>query len=571
MDKLFGLLSLRGKIICILITVLVGLIFISLMSSIEIKNTMLKEKKLKLRHVTETAYGILNYYYNLSKEGKINEEDAKKSAMAAINTLRYEDKEYFWINDTSLPFPKMIMHPTVSELNGKVLDAEKFNCATSMQSGIDGDIIKIDGKKNLFQAFVEVADQKGQGYVTYNWPKPLQNGGATKETYPKLSFVKKFEPWQWVIGSGIYIDDLNAAYLKQIKTFILIIAILLTVIALMSFVITRGIIRPVHRLVDQVNMIAEGDLTVKTEHKSKDEIGRLSESMDKMTSKLSVMISKILSSSEDMIKAVESLKTNANKTHEGAKSQSGQAHQIATAAEEMSQTITDIAKNASIAAETSEEAMKIAFAGKNVAEDAVTTVNGVYSSTVELATMVERLNNKASEIGDIVTLIKDIADQTNLLALNAAIEAARAGEQGRGFAVVADEVRKLAERTIKATAEISGKISTIQQESLQTANTMTEASGEVTKATECIRRLGESLNHIVEAVQKVKDQITQIATAVDEQSAASEEMTRNIEKTSVISIEIEKMADDVIGEVKLLTKIAEELKNSAAGFKTKEK
>jgi methyl-accepting chemotaxis protein len=315
--------------------------------------------------------------------------------------------------------------------------------------------------------------------------------------------------------------------------------------------------------------IAGGDLTECHALDTRDELGDLSGSIEHTCESLTVMIGRILKATGEVTNAVDILRTRSDKTAEGARNQSGQAAQIAAAAEEMSQTITDIARSASAASETSEEAMEIAESGKQVTDITVETITSVNNSTKELAVMVEKLNGRAAEIGDIVTVIKDIADQTNLLALNAAIEAARAGEQGRGFAVVADEVRKLAERTIKATAEITGKIGAVQSESVQTSKSMGAASKEVTKAAGHIKNLSNTLNIIVETVQKVRDQITQIATAVDEQSAASEEVANNIEKTSSISKDMEKMAADVMDEVNGLVRVAEELKSSTSGFKIK--
>jgi methyl-accepting chemotaxis protein len=331
----------------------------------------------------------------------------------------------------------------------------------------------------------------------------------------------------------------------------------------------KKLARPLVSLADKMDLIGNGNLQVSIEHAGSDEIGTLSKNLNVMVEHLNTMINGILTNANNVISTVDVLRSRGDAVASGAKDQSAQAAQIAAASEEMSQTIVDIAKNASSAAQTSADAMEIASKGKAVADGAVETVNKVYTSSIELSTLVEKLNNRVREIGNIVTVIKGIADQTNLLALNAAIEAARAGEQGRGFAVVADEVRKLAERTINATAEISEKIDAVQIESEQTTNSMAQASTDVTQAAQYIKNVGGSLNEIVDAVQKARDQITQIATAVDEQSAASEEVTNNIEKTSGIAINMEKMSDDVMHQVNALIKIAEELRNSTAGFRTR--
>ncbi|BCB96196.1 hypothetical protein JZK55_11180 [Dissulfurispira thermophila] len=344
---------------------------------------------------------------------------------------------------------------------------------------------------------------------------------------------------------------------------------ILSVTVAIFFLVTIAF-RPLSQLIEKVRQLSEGDLTATIDYDNKDEIGALAHDMNRMIKSFNSMINSILTASNNVVSTVDILKAMAGKTADGAKTQSGQAHQIATAAEEMSQTITDIAKNASVASESSAEAMEIADSGKQITDTTVETINEVNISTAELSKMVERLNSRVIEIGGIVTVIKDIADQTNLLALNAAIEAARAGEQGRGFAVVADEVRKLAERTIKATTEISEKIGVVQTESEQTAKSMSSSTKGITKAVGHVRNLKNVLDTIVESVQKVRDQITQIATAVDEQSAASEEVAKNIEKTSVIAKDMEKMADDVMQEVDALANIADELKSSTAGFKTRE-
>lgn len=325
---------------------------------------------------------------------------------------------------------------------------------------------------------------------------------------------------------------------------------------------------PMKTLIEKVRKVGEGYTDTSLYIEGKDEMAQMSQNIDMVIKHFSKMLHTVIAASAKILPAVDIVRTHADASSEGAKKQASQAHLIATAAEEMTQTITDIAKNAADAALTSTDAMEIAESGKQITGISVDTINEVNVSTLELSNMVQKLNKRASEIGNVVTVIKGIADQTNLLALNAAIEAARAGEQGRGFAVVADEVRKLAERTIQATAEISAEITAVQSESAQTSKSMALSTKGVSKATGHIKNLNNVLETIVDSIKQVKDQINQIATAVEEQSATAAEVAMNIEATSNISKDMEKMAGDVTGEVQNLSDVAAELGKATADIKT---
>ncbi|QWR77456.1 methyl-accepting chemotaxis protein [Candidatus Magnetomonas plexicatena] len=536
-------LRVKTKLMLALLLCVLGIISVIVVSLGVLRVSLEDEKKTKQRHLVDTAYSVLDYYYKQAKDGKITDDEAKKAAMAQVKALRYEEKEYFWINDMH---PKMIMHPYKPELDGKDLS----------------DFKDPKGKK-LFVEFVETVKKNKSGFVPYIWAKPNSTVLA-----PKISYVKGFEPWGWIIGSGVYIDDINEKFWSQARDLTIVLVIVTMIIGVVFWQIIKNITGRLFTITGTVEEIANGNLVIddSMQHCS-DEIGCLSLDVNKMGMSLRTIVGGVINSANNVVSAVETVKQIAEKMIEGTKSQSLQAAQIATSAEEMSQTISDISRNAAATSQTTQEAMKIAAEGNTISRAAIETVDQVYNSTKDLAEMVEKLNTRSSEIGDIVTVIKEIADQTNLLALNAAIEAARAGEHGRGFAVVADEVRKLAERTIKATVEITDRISAVQTEARETARSMEESSQKVNEAITYIKQVGAFLNTIEDAVKRGSDEIVHIAVAIDEQSAASEDVTNNIEKTSIIAQEIENASSDVLNEANELAQVAHHLKDSISGFR----
>ncbi len=359
----------------------------------------------------------------------------------------------------------------------------------------------------------------------------------------------------------------NVRVLKMVQLVVFVVNMLL-IVGIWLFA-RKKIVNPMRMLIGIVDTIVSKNIKVEIDYDSKDSVGQLVRDMNKMIDFLNEVVNGTMWSINNVVNTMDSVKKKSSQSCSFAGNQYDQSVNISAAAEQMNKTITDISRNASIASETSTKVLVMAEEGKAMTEKAIETVNMVYTSNMDLASMINRLNMSAQEIGDIVTVINDIADQTNLLALNAAIEAARAGEQGRGFAVVADEVRKLAERTLKATTEISQKIRSVQDESSHTYTSMEASSARVTMALELITNMGKSLFTIVDAINESKEQITYIASAVEQQAISSEEVAKNIEITRNESQAMQQLANDITQEVNRMIATAEELRAYTSGFKTK--
>jgi methyl-accepting chemotaxis protein len=330
-----------------------------------------------------------------------------------------------------------------------------------------------------------------------------------------------------------------------------------------------AVIEPVQEGAMVLSEMARGDLTVRVEgdyrgdHQMiKDSINAVAESLEKALREVTEAVSATASASSEISSSTEQMAA-------GAQEQTSQTGEVASAVEEMTKTILENSRNAGNTAETAKAARETAELGGKVVSETVSGMKRIAEVVNRSAATVQELGKSSEQIGEIIGVIDDIADQTNLLALNAAIEAARAGEQGRGFAVVADEVRKLAERTTKATKEIAEKIKKIQGETAGAVSSMEEGTGEVAKGIALADRAGQSLQEIVGVSQKVTDMVTQIAAASEEQSTASEQISRNVEGISKVTSETAAGTQQIARAAEDLNRLTENLQRLVGAFRVR--
>jgi methyl-accepting chemotaxis protein len=336
--------------------------------------------------------------------------------------------------------------------------------------------------------------------------------------------------------------------------------------ALIALVITRSVAVPLNQLVGLNRCIADGNLGISFAVTRRDEIGQLTESAKVMVENLRGIITHLAETSSQVAAASSQLHSTADQLATASQEVAGQTSTVATAGEEMAVTSGDIARNCNLAAEGAKHAGSVATEGAIVVNNSVEVMERIARKVQLSAQTVESLGSRSDQIGEIVGTIEDIADQTNLLALNAAIEAARAGEQGRGFAVVADEVRALAERTTKATREIGEMIKNIQNETRGAVNIMVEGVREVETGTAEAGRSGAALQEIIEEIGNVTMQVSQIATAAEQQTSTTTEISSNIHQMSEVIQQTARGAQDSSQAASDLSRLAEELKTIVGKF-----
>ena len=327
--------------------------------------------------------------------------------------------------------------------------------------------------------------------------------------------------------------------------------------------------KPVSKLVGKFKQIVETlDLRERVEITSQDEVGQLGTWFNQLVEKMHDVIAEVTTASTEVAAASTEIAASAEQIAAGASEQSQQITQVSSAVEEMSASVVEVARKSADAANSANESGRIAAEGGSVVTDTITGMRSINDAVSSSAASVQELGKRGEQIGEVITVINDIADQTNLLALNAAIEAARAGEHGRGFAVVADEVRKLADRTTKATEEIAGSIQAIQDETGLAVQKMNAGTEQVTTGVTKAEQAGDALKQIVASAQDVSSMVQSIAAAAEEQSAASEEVSRNIEQIAAVTRQTSEGTNQAAAAATQLSQRAETLQRMVSQFKT---
>ena len=534
-----------SKRLWLIFFITVGMFFVfgalALKQSYEVMHSA---KATKTQHIVESTLGTVEYFHELEKSGQLTTQQAQEQAKSALSKLRYGRNDYVWINDLN---PTMIMHPMSPALDGKDLSGYK-----------DPDGIEI------FNEFVRTAKQQGSGFVSYRWPMP----GASAPV-DKISYVQLFKPWNWVVGSGVYLDDIQAEFRSVAISASIMSFVIILFIAVLIINIMRSIVKPIENVVEAMQNIAsgDGDLTQELSVHGKDEVTQLSLHYNTFALKLRTTVSHLLNSATTLKQSAEALGNQASQALHISEDQSQQTEQIATAINEVTYAVQDVAKHAEQAATEVSQATEQANSGQINIDNSLKQTDKLSATIEQAVNVMQKLAEESSQVGRVLDVIRSIAEQTNLLALNAAIEAARAGEQGRGFAVVADEVRLLAQRTQQSTDEVQKMLESLQQNSQAAVQVINESSTTAQATVEQAQQAQESLTIISNALHMINGLNASIASATLQQSHVAEEINQNVTQVAGLSQSSNEAAHQLSASSEQLNQLALELNRQLAQFK----
>lgn len=533
----FRNLPVTTKFTLILALSAIGMFVAFVMLLHEARADMYLDKAAQARQLVHQAMAVLQAHQRFAQEGRMPEADAKRQAAEVIAQMRHGDGEYFWIQDIQA---RMIMHPVKPELNG-----------TDMSDFAD------PSGKRIIVEFARVASQAGGGDLAYFWPKP-----GHPEPQPKIAHVENFAPWGWIVGTGMYTNDVEAEFRTR--------ALhegggMLAFMALAGFLLFTAtqyfICRPIKNLQTVMQRVeSERNLALHVAPDSDDEIGQAGRAFDRLMDYLRQTLEAMGHSAQEVAVASEQLATAATQVRHSTEEQAESASSMSAAVEEMTVSIAQVADH-------TQEVRNLGERSYHQQSESARSVHQLDTELGQVQDAVGRMQATMTEfmagtkvISTLTRQVREISEQTNLLALNAAIEAARAGEQGRGFAVVADEVRKLAESSAKSAAEIDAVTRSVGDKTVTVEAAMAEGHASLSTARNLMRQVTAVLEEAENTVVETRSGLNDISAALAEQSSATGNIARNVEQIAETADENSAAATQTAEAAIRMKDLAQELK-----------
>jgi methyl-accepting chemotaxis protein len=539
LSHLFTRMRITARLWLLVFLPLCGLAVVFVADTVKTRSDMIDARETSLRRVVETATGVLTHYAAEAKNGRMTEAEAKAAVIGVLKTMRYDGTEYLWINDMGKPLPRMVMHPVSPALDGTTLQGAKFDKATWMRPDTAVGVREALDHVNLFAAFVRVVERGGQGYVGYEWPKPKPGGGATTENYAKISYLKGFAPWGWMVGSGAYVDDIEAEFRNALLQRGLMLVGVLLVFGGFGIAIIRSVSSGFAALRHDIDVVHTSGSGLLLSPDRGDEFGPVAEVLGEIAENRRKLVDlendravalrqaeiERFTSQRTVLRSLvqaaglgnEAMMTLARMKHEIDLS-TREVDRMARSIDQMRDAISAISTDSAGAAQGAGSAGEAASGGLGASREAASAFGRIVAAVGGAGAKVEGLVDASNQIGQIVTAIEAVAGQTNLLALNATIEAARAGDAGKGFAVVANEVKHLANQTAKATVDIRARIESLQTEMSTIVTAIDDSTQAVDQGRALVDALGERLQSIASEVEAVRTSMMAISDVLDGQS-----------------------------------------------------
>lgn len=479
--------------------------------------------------MVESALGVVKFYHQQSQNGALSEAVAQARALETITAMRFDGDNYIFVGDR-----------------------EGYQLSTGVLSLLGTNIMNLqDSNGQYFVQKLYQTAQSGGGFVDYYWRNP------DKETLdPKTSYAVMFEPWGWMVGSGMNMDALQSVTQRsEINSLSYAMGILLVLSIVVGYFI-KTITSPLKRTLKAMKVLAqgEGDLTQRLPEEGSKELIYLSRYFNQFVASIQSIMLNINDAGAQVSSSAVQLSNSVHHIDDSLNQQQADVDMLATAMTEMLATVEEVAGRTTEANDASCLAAKETQNSRNIIQKNVDEANQLSEQIGAASEAVKQLATDARNVDTVLEVIRGVAEQTNLLALNAAIEAARAGEQGRGFAVVADEVRTLSQRTQESTLEIQSIVERLQVGAENVVVVMNQGASKAYQAAELSNQAGETLTQIDQEVRTIQEMAQHIATAAEQQTVTVNDINRNV-------VSLSDMASSVSGESSQMASSGRELRS----------